>query len=232
MARVDGTEQPDAQGADDRAPGGADGNAVASVGSTDEVTRLRRELSRTNTVLSEIYAAVWPDEVDLTGRLERRLLEMPLRVGVHRPTTLEARTYAYGLTSAVTPLLESLHARLLAAQEQGMLEHERAVEQGNAWKEDAERRVAELELIRKRLRELGDGAQYDDITNVRAIEMIAEQRDSYLSGWGRCHRRHLDLERGRETRPPTAVDAEQATCDACRVGDCDNCTGCVGIACG
>jgi len=41
VAHVDGAERPDAQGADDRPLGGADGNAVATLGS-DELTLLER----------------------------------------------------------------------------------------------------------------------------------------------------------------------------------------------
>jgi regulator of RNase E activity RraB len=50
---------------------------------------------------------------------------------------------------------------------------------------------SELTEIRAKLAEVHDAAQYDDITTVRAVEMLAEQRDSMMAGWGRCHAKHI-----------------------------------------
>jgi hypothetical protein len=49
----------------------------------------------------------------------------------------------------------------------------------------------ELAEIRAKLAEVHDAAQYDDISTVRAVEMLAEQRDSMMAGWGRCHAKHI-----------------------------------------
>jgi hypothetical protein len=49
----------------------------------------------------------------------------------------------------------------------------------------------ELAEIRAKLAEVHDAAQYDDISTVRAVEMLAEQRDGMMAGWGRCHEKYI-----------------------------------------
>lgn len=52
----------------------------------------------------------------------------------------------------------------------------------------------DLAEIRAKLAEVHDAAQYDDITTVRAVEMLAEHRDTILAIGQRCHDRHLEAE--------------------------------------
>jgi hypothetical protein len=77
-------------------------------------------------------------------------------------------------------------------------DYQRAVEQASAWQEDARQKAAELTAIRELLRGVTDGAQYEDISILQCIQQVVDARDAAIDNWGRCHRRHLDLE-GRTT---------------------------------
>lgn len=84
-------------------------------------------------------------------------------------------------------------------------ERERERQTAQAYAEVAaerDRLRAELAEIRAKLAEVHDAAQYDDITTLRAVEMLAEQRDSMMLGWGRCHERHMRAERDAKPAEP------------------------------
>lgn len=71
----------------------------------DEVANLRRELK-------DIADAAALDAVDLTDRGLEKLWGAPYREGVHRPTRVEAATYADLVVGEAVPTLETLHAEV------------------------------------------------------------------------------------------------------------------------
>jgi hypothetical protein len=197
VAHVDGAERPDAEGADDRAPGAADGDAVATVES-DELT-LDDDL---------INAA-------LNHSARRRGYESwPAYVREEHATGNARRSFIVfeGICDAVrgvVPLVEEQLGILVTENDdlQGELNDVRQVlaELGvptnpalslrRQVKHAIKNLRVELQAIRTRLREAGvDGTQYEDVSTLDCVQMLVDARDGALRNWERCHRRHLDME--------------------------------------
>lgn len=201
MAHVDGAERSDAEGADDRAPGAANGDAVATVGQ-DELTieDILIDAALNHSAQGWGYES-WPAyvrEEHATGNAKRSFT-------IHEGICDAVR--------GVVPLVEEQYGILETENDdlQGELNDVRQVlaELGvpvnplmslrRQVKYTIKNLRAELQAIRTKLHEAGvDGTQYEDVSTLDCVQQLVDARDAAVVNRRRCHQRHLDLE-GNET---------------------------------